>query len=58
MSEGPDGRPAFGVKGAEIVLALFFLALGAIVIYDSVRLGIGWRSRCAGDACRRDDGAR
>jgi putative tricarboxylic transport membrane protein len=42
MSEGPDGRPAFGVKGAEIVLALFFLALGAIVIYDSVRLGAKW----------------
>ena len=42
MSEGPDGRPAFGVKSAEIVLALFFLALGAIVIYDSVRLGAKW----------------
>ena len=42
MSEGPDGRPAFGVKSAEIVLALFFLALGAIVIYDSIRLGAKW----------------
>jgi len=42
MSEGPDGRPAFGVKRAEIGLALFFLALGGIVIYDSVRLGAKW----------------
>ena len=42
MSEGPDGRPAFGVKSAEIALALFFLALGAIVVYDSVRLGAQW----------------
>ena len=42
MSEGPDGRPAFGVKSAEIALALFFLALGAIVVYDSVRLGAKW----------------
>ena len=42
MSEGPDGRPAFGVKSAEIGLALFFLALGGIVIYDSVRLGAKW----------------
>ena len=42
MSEGPDGRPAFGVKRAEIGLALFFLVLGGIVIYDSVRLGAKW----------------
>ena len=42
MSEGPDGRPAFGVKRAEIGLALLFLVLGGIVIYDSVRLGAKW----------------
>src|SRR5258705_213110 len=42
MSEGPDGRPAFGVKSAEIALALLFLALGAIVVYDSARLGAKW----------------
>jgi hypothetical protein len=42
MSDGPDGRPAFGVKTAEIALALFFLALGAIVVYDSARLGAKW----------------
>jgi len=42
MSEGGDGRPAFGSKTAEIVVALFFLALGAIVVYDSARLGAKW----------------
>jgi putative tricarboxylic transport membrane protein len=42
MSEGPDGRPAFGVKSVEIALALLFLALGAIVVYDSARLGAKW----------------
>ena len=42
MSEGPGGRPAFGVKSAEIALALFFVALGGIVIYDSLRLGAKW----------------
>ena len=42
MSEGPGGRPAFGVKSAEIGLALVFLALGGIVIYDSLRLGAKW----------------
>ncbi|MBI2754769.1 MAG: tripartite tricarboxylate transporter TctB family protein [Betaproteobacteria bacterium] len=42
MSEGPDGRPAFSVKEAEIGVALLFFALGAIVIYDSVRLGAKW----------------
>lgn len=42
MSGGPDGRSALGVKGAEIGVALFFLALGAIVVYDSARLGAKW----------------
>ena len=42
MSEGPDSRPAFGVKTAEIAVALFFFALGAIVVYDSARLGARW----------------
>ena len=42
MSEGPDGRPAFTVRGAEIAVALLFLALGAIVVYDSARLGARW----------------
>ena len=42
MSEGPDGRPALTVKGAEIAVALLFLALGGIVVYDSARLGAKW----------------
>ena len=42
MSEGPDSRPAFGVKTAEIAVALLFFALGAIVVYDSARLGARW----------------
>ncbi|MEA3192617.1 MAG: putative tricarboxylic transport rane protein [Betaproteobacteria bacterium] len=42
MNEGGEGRPAFGQKSAEIVVAAIFLALGAVVIYDSVRLGARW----------------
>jgi hypothetical protein len=42
MSEGGEGRPAFGQKSAEIAVAALFLLLGAIVIYDSVRLGARW----------------
>ena len=42
MSEGEGGRPAFGIKSAEIGLAIFLLAFGAIVIYDSMRLGAKW----------------
>ena len=44
MSEGGEGRPAFGQKSAEIAVAALFLLLGAIVIYDSVRLGARWGS--------------
>ena len=49
MSEGPPdsakvpGRAAFGRKSAELGVALFFFLIGAIVIYDSVRLGFGWQ---------------
>ncbi len=43
MSEDGGGKPAFGVRAAEIAVACGFFAIGAIVIYDSVRLGIGWR---------------
>jgi putative tricarboxylic transport membrane protein len=42
MNEGGEGRPAFGQKSAEIVVAALFLLLGAIVIWDSVRLGARW----------------
>jgi putative tricarboxylic transport membrane protein len=39
--EGED-RPAFSHKSAEIAVAGLFLAAGAIVVYDSVRLGASW----------------
>lgn len=42
MSEGGEGRPAFGHKSAELAVAAVFLLLGAIVIYDSLRLGARW----------------
>ena len=35
-------RPAFRHKSAEIFLAALFLALGALVMWDSVRLGARW----------------
>ena len=37
-----DGRAAFRTKSAEIAVALIFLALGAIDIYDSARIGARW----------------
>ena len=46
MSEGlqPDaGRAALRQKSAEIFVAALFFVFGSIVIYDSVRLGIGWQ---------------
>jgi len=43
MSESSEGRPAFGVRAAEFVVAGGFFVLGAIVIFDSIRLGIGWK---------------
>jgi len=42
MSEGGEDRPAFGHKSAEVVVAALFLLLGAIVVWDSVRLGARW----------------
>ena len=39
--EGED-RPAFSRKSAELVVAALFLALGLLVISDSVRLGASW----------------
>ena len=42
MSGESGGRAAFSRKTAEIVVAAVFLLLGAIIIFDSVRLGIGW----------------
>src|SRR5690349_7600297 len=42
MAEGREGRRALGQRSAEIAMAALFLAAGALVVYDSVRLGIGW----------------
>ena len=42
MSGESGGRAAFSQRTAEIVVAAVFLLLGAIVIFDSVRLGISW----------------
>lgn len=46
MSEGPpaqeSGRVALRQKSAEIAVAALFFFLGAIVVYDSVRLGFRW----------------
>ena len=43
MSEGQEVRAAFRRKSAELAVAALFFALGAIVITDSARLGIGWQ---------------
>ena len=49
MSEGAQGpgsdagRPAFRQKSAELAVAALFFVFGAIVVYDSVRLGFGWQ---------------
>src|SRR5262245_32879095 len=43
MSEGPgSGRAAFGQKTAEVVVAALFFLLGALVAWDSMRLGAKW----------------
>jgi hypothetical protein len=50
MSEGPDGteagtgagRGALRQRSAELVVGAIFFLLGAIVIYDSLRVGVKW----------------
>jgi hypothetical protein len=43
MSEAPDsGRVALRQRSAEIFVAAIVFCLGAIVVYDSVRLGFRW----------------
>ena len=44
MTEGQAGRAAFRQKSAELAVAALFFVFGAIVIYDSLRLGSGWDS--------------
>ena len=43
MAQGGEDRPAFRHKSAELAVAALFFVFGALVIYDSVRLGMGWR---------------
>jgi putative tricarboxylic transport membrane protein len=38
-----DGRPLLSNRSMEIIVALLLLGGASIVIYDSVRLGFGWR---------------
>ena len=42
MSAESDQRPALRLRSAEIAVALVLFALGAIVIFDSLRLGMRW----------------
>lgn len=42
MSEERDRSPAFRMKSAEAAVAALFIAFGAVVIADSVRLGFRW----------------
>ena len=42
MTQGGEGKPAFRQKSAEIVVSALFFVVGAIVIYDSMRLGMRW----------------
>ena len=46
MDQGPQGtqagRAAFRQKTAEVAVALLFLAIAAVVMYDSRRLGAKW----------------
>jgi putative tricarboxylic transport membrane protein len=44
MSETPGGRAAFSYKSAELVVAGLFFLLGAVVVFDSIRLGSNWNS--------------
>jgi len=42
MDAGRGARPAFRQKSAEVAVAASVFLLGAIVIYDSARLGARW----------------
>jgi putative tricarboxylic transport membrane protein len=43
MTDDRGGRAAFRTKSAELAVAALFFIFGALVIYDSVRLGFGWQ---------------
>ena len=42
MTGKPEERAAFRYRSAEVAVAALFLALGALVMFDSVRLGATW----------------
>ncbi len=42
MKQKTNSNASIGTKGVEIGVALIVLALGALVIYDSARLGAKW----------------
>jgi putative tricarboxylic transport membrane protein len=42
MTGNREQRAAFRYRSAEVVVAALFLALGALVMFDSVRLGASW----------------
>jgi len=42
VTPGGEERGAFGQKSAEIVVSALFFLVGALVMYDSVRLGATW----------------
>src|SRR5262245_12543621 len=39
-----EERPAFRQRTADVTVAALFLAVGALVVYDSLRLGASWGS--------------
>ena len=43
MAQGGEDRPAFRQKSAELAVAALFFIFGALVIADSLRLGMGWQ---------------
>ncbi|MEO8739222.1 MAG: tripartite tricarboxylate transporter TctB family protein [Casimicrobiaceae bacterium] len=42
QQSGADEQPAVSMRTMEIVVALMIMVLGAIVVYDSHRLGSSW----------------
>ena len=42
MTEERQARPVFRTKSAEIAVSALFLLVGALVMFDSVRLGASW----------------
>ena len=42
MSEGNGERPALRYKAAELAVTAAFFLFGAVVVFDSVRLGAKW----------------